>query len=180
LQRRVLSQVARFSGIDEDDIALGKDGCGLPTYRLSLAAIARIYVALVTPQESGLRPERRAAVEKVAAAMISCPRMVAGPDRFTTRLMEASGGRLLAKEGAMGLFAVAVREPRRLGVVVKVADGAEAARDAVVVEVLRQLDCLSATALQDLATFHRPVIRSHAGERVGELVPDLELGREAI
>ena len=47
--------------------------------------------------------------------MTSCPEMVAGPGRFTTRLMEGTAGGVLAKEGADGFYAASVRGPVALG-----------------------------------------------------------------
>ena len=101
--------------------------------------------------------------------------MVAGAGRFTTRLMEVTGGRVLAKEGADGFYAAGVRGPAAMGLTLKIADGSETCRDGVVLETLRQLGSLSADELEQLAEFYHHPIRNWSGAQVGELTPELEL-----
>ena len=91
--------------------------------------------------------------------------MVAGPGRFTTRLMEATGGRVLGKEGAEGFYALAVRGPVALGIAFKIADGGERCRDGVVLDVLRQLGSLAGAELAELADLYRPALSNHRGPR---------------
>jgi L-asparaginase II len=101
--------------------------------------------------------------------------MVAGPGTFTTRLIAATGGRVLGKEGAEGTYSLAVRGPVALGVVVKIADGGERARPGVVLDVLRQLGSLSAAELAALEDLRSPPVINANGDEVGRIVPDVEL-----
>lgn len=176
-QERILGHVAELCGQPAGRIGLGTDGCSVPAYRMPLAAAARGYATLAHPAGAGRSGEEGTALERIAAAMTGEPRMVAGAGRFTTRLMEVTGGRVLGKEGAEGFYAVAVRGPVALGIAVKVADGdvEGRCRDGVVIDVLRQLGSLSAAETSELAEFHRPSLFNHRGLRVGEVVPDLEL-----
>lgn len=167
LQQRILEQVADLCGVEAGTIGLGIDGCSVPAFRMPLSAAARGYAALAQASE--------AQVEQVTAAMTGEPEMVAGPGRFTTRLMQETGGRVLAKEGAEAFYSVAVRGPVALGVAIKIADGGERARDGVVLETLRQLGSLSGEELARLGEFYRPELRNHRGLRVGEVAPELEL-----
>ena len=164
---------------DGKPIEIAIDGCGAPTPRLALAAAARGYAALADPTAAGLDDGRCKATGRVVEAMTVAPRMVAGAGRFTTRLMEVTGGRVLAKEGADGFYAAAVRGPVALGLALKIADGSEACRDGVVLEVLRQLGSLSKEELGELDDFYHRPIRNWNGDQVGELAPDLELQESA-
>ncbi len=175
LQRRVVDLVGAFCRVPPGDIGAGIDGCSAPTPWLGLRAAAAGYAALAAPEAAPLGADERRAAALVARAMTGAPVMVAGPGRFTTRLMQATGGRVLGKEGAEGFYAAAVRGPAPLGVAIKVADGGERCRDGVVLDVLRQLGSLSAAELAELGEFHRPVLRNRRGLRVGEVVPDVEL-----
>ena len=175
LQQMVLSEVRRFARLEDRPVDSAVDGCGAPAYRLSLAAAARAYAALADPTAAGLDGPRRAAADRVVRAMTSEPSMVAGPGRFTTRLMEVTGGRILAKEGADGFYAAGVLGPVALGVALKIADGSEACRDGVVLELLRQLGSLSREELAALEEFYQRPIHNWNGDLVGELAPDLEL-----
>ncbi len=176
---RVTALLARLAGLGpgagEGALELGIDGCGLPAYRMPLAAAARVYAALADPAAAGLAADEAAAASRVVRAMAAAPALVAGPGRFTTRLIEATGGRVVGKEGASGYYAVIVRGPAALGLALKIAHGDCECRDAVVLELLRQLGVLSAAELEELSRFHRREIRNHAGRPVGELVADVEL-----
>ena len=174
-QQRILAQVAAFLRLPAGEIGLGVDGCGVPSFHAPLAAAARGYAALADPRAAGLGPEVAAAVERIVRAMTGVPEMVAGPGRFTTRLMEATGGRLLAKEGAEGFYSVAVRGPVALGIAVKIADGGLRCRDGVVLDVLRQLGSLSGAEFEALREFHAPELRNFRGLRVGEIRPEVDL-----
>ncbi|MFL6194338.1 MAG: asparaginase [Thermoanaerobaculia bacterium] len=174
-QRRALAHVADFHGLAPETVGLATDGCGVPTFHVPLAAAARAYAALADPTAAGVHGGLATAAERVVRAMTSEPAMVAGPGRFTTRLMEATGGRVLAKEGAEGFYAVAVRGPVALGIAVKIADGGERCRDGVVLDVLRQLGSLSGAEFAGLEAFHRPALLNHRGVRVGEVRPEVDL-----
>lgn len=178
LQRRIGERLALLCGVAREEVGVAVDGCSAPTYHLPLAAAARAYAALVAPALAPLgagEGDVPAAAAQVVDAMTSAPEMVAGPGRFTTRLMRATGGRILGKEGAEGFYAVGVRGPVALGVALKIADGGERARDGVVIDLLRQLGVLSGeehAALEDLRV---PVRRNHRGLEVGDVTPDFEL-----
>jgi L-asparaginase II len=175
LQRQILACAARFCGIAVEAIGIGIDGCSAPALRAPLAAAARGYAALADPEAAGIEAQEGELAGQVVRAMTAAPEMVAGPGRFTSRLMEATGGRVLGKEGAEGFYAVAVRGPVALGVALKVADGGERCRDGIVIDVLRQLGSLSAGEARELAEYHRPPVRNRVGRIVGEIVPDVEL-----
>jgi len=179
LQRRIRRRLALFSGVAEEEIGIAVDGCSAPTFHLPLAAMARAYAALVAPVLSppvaAAGDEPVSAAGRVVAAMTERPDMVAGRGRFTTRLMQATRGRILGKEGAEGFYAVGVRGPVALGVALKIADGGERARDGVVIDLLHRLGVLSAEELSQLADLRRPVLRNHRGLEVGDLEVDFEL-----
>jgi L-asparaginase II len=175
LQRLLLDEMALWAGMSAEDIDIGTDGCSLPTFLMPLRAAARAYAGLAAPESAGLDAQRSAAANQIVAAMTDVPEMVAGSGRFTTRLMEASGGRILGKEGAQGYYSAAVRGPVALGVAVKVADGDLRCRDGVVIDVLRQLGALSAAEFEELEPFHRVPITNRRDLVVGEVVPDVRL-----
>lgn len=178
-QQRILGHVAAFCGLPESEIGLAVDGCSVPTFRVPLAAAARGYAALAHPEGAGLEGETLSAVGTIVRGMTGAPEMVAGPGRFTTRLMEVTGGRILAKEGAEGFYGLAVRGPVALGIAVKIADGGERCRDGVVLDVLRQLGSLAGAELEELREFHSPAVRNVRGLEVGEVRPEVDL-EEAV
>ena len=182
-QLRIQAELAACCGLPlEAARPCGVDGCSAPTFALPARALARGYAALAAPEAAGLDPERAAALARVAGAMGRHPGMVAGPGRFTSALIATTGGRVLGKEGAEGVYALAIRGPVALGAAVKLADGGERARDTVVLELLSQLGVLSGQEREALAPFYRPVQRNHRGLEIGEIVAEIELeetGKEA-
>ena len=179
LQQRILAHVAALAGVEESEIGVGIDGCSLPAFHMTLASMARAYAALADPAAAGWAGGKTgdvaAALTQVADAMGAAPEMVAGPGRFTTRLIAATAGRVIGKEGAEGFYAMAVRSPFPLGLAFKIADGGERGRDGVALEMLRQMGALSGEELADLEDLVAPTIRTVRGLPVGEVTPEIEL-----
>ncbi len=175
LQQSFVRLVAVFACLSPGAVEIATDGCSAPTYRLPLSAAARAYAALAAPGQAGVGDQRQQELHWIVEGMTGAPEMVAGPGQFTTRLMEVTRGRVVAKEGANGYYAMAIRGPAALGVALKIADGSDACRDGVVLEILRQLGSLSAIELEELASFYRKPVRTHLGAAVGEMVPVVEL-----
>ncbi len=177
LQRRILEHVLEICRVPHEQVGLGMDGCSVPAFHMPLAAAARGYAALADPRAAGLSGDVAAALDRVVRAMTGVPVMVAGRGRFTTRLMEVTGGRVLGKEGAEGFYGLAVRGPVALGIAVKIADGdgGYRCRDGVVIDVLRELGSLSQAEFEELADWYSPPVLNARGLRVGEVVPDVDL-----
>lgn len=175
LQRRIATEMARFTRLRDDELGRGVDGCSVPTFHLSLTAAARAWAALAAPEPAGLPDDVCRAANRLRNAMGRAPEMVAGPGRFTTRLAQVTGGRVVGKEGAEGIYTLAVRGPVALGIAFKIADGSDRARDGVAMEVLRQVGSLSGEEFDELREFYRPEVRNHRDLLVGRIVPDFEL-----
>lgn len=179
LQRRIAGELAALLGLPESFSPCGIDGCSAPTFVLPLALLARAFACLAAPAAataaSARKDDRAAALGRLCAAMGEQPEMVAGPGRFTTALIAATAGRLVGKEGAEGVYVVAARGPRPLGIALKIADGSERCRDVVVLELLARLGLLDELERRALAAYDRPVVRNHRGTAVGEIAADFEL-----
>jgi L-asparaginase II len=179
LQQRILGHVARLCGLPAEEIGVGIDGCSAPTFHLPIEAAARSYAALAYSAGAGVsaagEPALGEALERIVRSMAEAPEMVAGPGRFTTRLIAATGGRVVGKEGAEGFYTLAVRGPVALGIALKIADGGERCRDGVVLDLLRQAGSLSGAELAELADFYDPPLYNHRGLWTGSVVPEADL-----
>lgn len=166
VQRRIRRELEAWLDVDPDGLSWGVDGCGVPTPRLPLRSMARAFARLGRAAASG-RPGPAAVVR----AMTSHPDLVGGPGRPATRVMEATEGRVVAKEGAEGMICVAAPEAG-WGMALKVADGGGRAAVPAAVEILTEEGLLEPGAGDDaLASLRRPGITNTRGDRVGELVP---------
>lgn len=167
VQQAILGHVAAFAGLPPDRVQAGVDGCGAPALAVPLVAMARSLARVGAPE--GLPEPLAAAARRVRDAMLAHPEMVAGEERFDTDLMRVAPGRLLAKAGAEGVHVVAV-PARRIGLAVKVDDGADRGYRAVVIEVLRRRGVLSDPEADDLRHRHAPAIQKNlAGRPIGHV-----------
>ncbi len=134
---------------------VGVDGCGAPTHAVAVSDLAGAYLRLV------------ASGSDVVRAMTGHPDLVGGPARDVSTWMRAVPG-LVAKDGAAGVAAFARRDGGAGAF--KIADGASAARRAVLPEALRwvgvDVDGRCAATAAELAV---PVL-GH-GEPVGSIRP---------
>lgn len=164
IHRRMWSEMARWAAMPEEAIGVAVDGCGVATFGLPLRQLAHAYARLGAAARQG---EEAAAA--IVGAMVRHPEMVAGRGRLCTELMRLTEGRLVAKLGAEGVYAVAV-PGAELGVAWKVEDGALRAVDPAVVATLEQLELLTESELGALQAHAVPEIRTTRGERAGELL----------
>lgn len=162
---RVLEEMA---GLDLQDAPRGIDGCGIPQLGLPLRGLARAMARMADPSDQ--TPARAAACRTVREAMAAHPVMVAGHNRFCTRVIAAAGGDVLVKTGAEGVFC-AFAPARGLGIALKIEDGATRASEVALLALLHRLDLLPEGAAAVLAPLARPAILNRAGRQVGEIRP---------
>jgi L-asparaginase II len=167
VQQEMLRTVADVAGLATGDIAVGIDGCGVPVFGLPLLHMARAYALLARPDQAS-SPVRTAALQVVARVMASHPFFVAGTNRLDTVLSEATGGRVIAKTGAEGVYCVAVRD-KGLGLALKIEDGGHLAFGPVVLNALSRLNLLSARELSLLADHGEISLRNHRKEIIGSV-----------
>ena len=172
VQQLALRSVAEICGVPAEEIATGTDDCGVVVFGLPLAAMARGYARLGSAMATGDARER--ALHQIRGAMTTYPVATGGVGRFSTHLMEATRGRLLAKGGAEGLECIAI-PARGLGLALKVRDGAMRPLAPASIALLDHLGELSPAESERLADSRRPVLRNHAGREVGCLEADLQV-----
>jgi len=174
--------ISQFSGIPLEDIAVGVDGCSVPTFGITVKAMALMYARLVSaPPEFDDRT--RKSCQRIVSAMTSYPEIIGGTvDRLDTEMMRAAKGRLISKVGAEGVYTVGVLPckewPRGLGLALKIEDGDDhRARPTVVIESLRQLGVLKGDSLEAVSGYASFPVRNRRQEVVGEVRASFELNR---
>lgn len=171
VQRANLAMVAAFTGRESAAVGLGVDGCSAPTFKVGLHQLARGFARLAeAPRPEEPADGLQSLLARVAQAMRSHPRMVAGEGMLDTSLMQAVPG-LVAKVGADGIHAMGWASPRGvLGMAVKIMDGdVGRGRTAVVVALAQALGALPADGhLPESLRRHR-VVRNHRRKEVGEV-----------
>ncbi|MEW9697838.1 asparaginase [Paenibacillus sp. SI8] len=172
VQQLMLEAVCGMSGVPKEKMQLGIDGCGVPVFGMPLDRLALAFARLGSP--NGLPAPRANACQKIVSAVRKYPQYLAGSDRFDTRLIEVTGGRMIGKMGAEGIFALSIPE-QAIGFVLKVEDGNQRAMYPAVVEALKQLGHLQESEVSELAVYHTPTLHNWQGTEVGSIRPDFLL-----
>jgi L-asparaginase len=148
LQQLLLREIAAAAELDEDEVAVAVDGCGVPTFGMSLERMAHTFSRLAQLEGGG----------RIVAAMTAHPELI-GYERGATDtdLMRLRPG-WVAKGGAEGLICAATSEGA--GIALKVEDGS--------MRALRP--ALAAFLGLDESFAAAPILNSR-GERVGEIAP---------
>lgn len=166
-QQAVRRAVFEMTGVADAEFSSAIDGCSAPTFRLPLAGLATAFARLSTPH--GLAPERRAACERMLAAVKRHPNLIAGSSkRICTDIARATSGRLFPKVGAEAVYAVGLAGGDR-AIAVKIDDGGLRALHAVVVELIGRFGFARGDELQALEQWRGTPIRNWAGTTVGRL-----------
>jgi L-asparaginase II len=167
LQAVVADTLSDFAGVAIEHV--GVDGCGVPVHAVPVRGLATAYARLATRATAG---------EQGPAAVVEAARrhpfMLAGTGQLDTLLLEATGGRILAKVGAEATYAAADLSGGT-GLALKVLDGAPRARAAALLAALRALGWLDEPEWE--AVLPAATVEIHGGGRtVGTVRPaDLDL-----
>lgn len=124
--------------ISDNDIAI--DGCSIPTYFLQMKSLALAMARLSDPQN--FSDKYASASERVYRVNVENPFYIAGTDRYCTNMMIELNKTALIKTGAEGVMFAAIPS-LKLGVVVKVHDGASRAAEMTMSWLLKELGLLN-------------------------------------
>ena len=171
LQVAVRQAVARATGMDENALKIGVDGCSAPNYAMPLANLAWGYARLASGQRDGEFGESFALL---ADAMTRHPDLVSGTGRNDLAFMRAGRGDWVTKIGADGVQAVASKS-RGEAFAIKIIDANKPALHATTVEVLAQLGWLDDAQREQLRPWRARDIVNARGLRVGERKPLFQL-----
>lgn len=149
----------------ETSPGFGIDGCSAPNFATSLHGLARAMARFATASDSG--DARNRAAYRLARAMVSHPELVQGAGGSDTELMQAMGRRVATKNGADGVY-IAIVPELRLGIALKIMDGAARAKEAAIAALLVHVGALDAS---HPVTLERLGVDLHnrRGLRFGEL-----------
>jgi L-asparaginase II len=166
IQREIRAVIEQLAGVGLGPEAI--DGCSVPTWPLSLSALAGAFAHFATG--AGLPPERARAAARLRAACAAKPWHVAGTGRFCTKMMERFGQRVFVKGGAEGMYCGALPE-QGYGIAVKCDDGAGRAAEVVMASLVARLLPLDGEDRDFVISLMQPAQRNWNGLAIGELRP---------
>ncbi|MFE7083448.1 asparaginase [Priestia megaterium] len=177
LQKDITQLVSNFCEIEEDKIAIGIDGCGVPVHGMPLYNAALGFAKLACPD--GLVPELRDSCERTFTAMNNAPEMVAGTNGFCTELIKNTNGKLIGKIGADGVYCIAVKG-LGIGIAIKMEDGNFNRIAPVVIRCLEDLGVLSSSEIEALEAFRNANVTNVLNNTVGEVNSAFHLDKAEI
>lgn len=149
VQRGVAKVMSELCDIDIDAQPHGIDGCSVPTWAVPLRNLALGFARFGSG--AGMNTPRAAACRRIIEAVRAHPFMVAGSNRFCTRLMEKVP-RAFVKTGAEGVFCGAIPHAG-LGIALKCDDGAHRASETAMAALMASLPVWTEAERQALLTF---------------------------
>lgn len=165
LQRAILQAFEEVTG--EVSPGFGIDGCSAPNFATSVQGLARAMAAFAGATGEGDARDR--AMFKLARSMSAHPDYVAGEGRACTELMRAMDHRVAIKTGAEAVF-VAIAPEKRLGMAVKIVDGATRASETVITALLLRHGLLRGDHPMAVKRLN-PVQKNWNGIEVGQIRP---------
>ncbi|KAL9471964.1 hypothetical protein ACSS6W_009905 [Trichoderma asperelloides] len=176
IQARVRRVVEELSGLSEEEVKWGVDGCNMPAPALPLSCLAKLYASFARASDASASGDsidaRTQRMGQIFNAMSRMPEMVGGEGRFCTLLMEAFQGSLIGKVGADGCYGVGMRESETsrnlgavgaVGIAVKVEDGSLDILYAAVAEILERMKICKQESKKNLDAYHHPTIKNTKG-----------------
>ncbi|WP_299618868.1 asparaginase [uncultured Tateyamaria sp.] len=144
----------------ETSPGFGIDGCSAPNYASTLHGMARAMAHFAAADADSAEGQLR-------HAMGLHSDLVAGEGRACTRLMRAMDGKVAIKTGAEGFF-IAILPEQRMGVALKISDGATRASECAIAQILVKLGALDPNHPEALA-FTNGAIKNRRDIETGHL-----------
>ncbi len=166
VQQDVLSLLGDLAGVSLGQVPQGIDGCGIPVAGIALQPLALAFARFGTGD--AMPPARASAARQIYQAMVRQPFMVAGTDRWCTRAIAAGQGAFIVKTGAEGVYCGAVPEAR-LGIALKIDDGAHRASECVMGTLLSKISTLQTVFPAGNTDLVKTPVLNVAGKSVGTI-----------
>ena len=140
VQKEILGTFAEFCEVPVSDIQTGIDGCSVPVFALPLYNMALAYLKLSNPGTGDNKYNQ--SCKRVFHVMTAYPEMISGTGGFCSELIRHTGGKLIGKVGAEGVYCVGIKDAG-LALAVKIEDGSMAVLSTVVLQLLSELGVLT-------------------------------------
>ncbi len=141
LQKEIFRRVSALLKIPAEELIAERDDCGAPTLLLRISQMAMLYAHLSRSDQ----PE----FEKITRAMTQHPDLVAGEGCFDSELMKRGHKQIVSKGGSEGIQCIGLLG-EGIGLSIKVEDGSKRAKHAVAIHLLRQLEWITPSAIEEL------------------------------
>jgi len=159
MQQKLRNILGRFFETDIHRAQWGIDGCGIPTYAITLEVLARAMARISDP--SKLERDLGESVRTLNGAIGAQPTFMGGTESFCSQVVAETEGRVFAKVGAEGVYGAWIPQSG-MGLAMKCEDGGSRATEVAMASVLRELG--------HPLNFFSPLARRWTGEIVGQFI----------
>lgn len=160
--RKHASQVLFFDQLKsfgiQRELGFGIDGCGVPNPALSLKEMARIYAHWLNADGSS----------EILQAVRKNPLLISGSDGLDTWILKESGGELISKTGAEGVYLL-IAPAEKIVAVIKALDGNTRGSQATLLKTIQSLQLGSKEFLEKVNEKLKQPIVNWSGERTGQI-----------
>lgn len=177
LHQEIKKYTALFHEMDEKELISGLDGCSAPIFAMPVKNQAIAYKNLIHPEKFG--PEISRACKMIVEAVTTYPDMVAGTKRYCTDLMRITGGKIIGKTGADGVYSLAIPE-KKWGICIKIDDGRMGPQYNVAQAVLEKLGLIDSGEKSRLQHYLRNENKNWAGNITGSTQVTAEIDKIAV
>jgi L-asparaginase II len=153
VQQKAAAVIGQITGFSLRNAPVVIDGCSAPNWFMPLRALALGWARL-------------GAITPIVDAMKAHPFLVSGSGRACAHFIRALAGRGIVKTGAEGVYAAALPE-RKLGVAIKIDDGAGRAASIALAAVLDHLGAFRTDASDIVASLRETPTTAWAGAHTG-------------
>ncbi|MGR3617749.1 MAG: asparaginase [Paracoccaceae bacterium] len=153
VQQACRAAFEEVTGVDSP--CYGIDGCSAPNFATTMHGLARSMAWFASAHDRSDRASD--AAQKLTLAMMKHPDLVAGEGRACTNLMRAADGLAAVKTGAEAVF-IGILPGKRMGIAVKITDGATRASECVIASLLVRLGLLDAVHPEVRKYMNAPLI----------------------
>lgn len=167
-QQLSLEILSSLADIDLKQFPIGIDGCGLPAPIMPLRHLGLAAARFAKPIDF---PNFRAkAIYRLQEAMLSDSFYVAGHGSVVSDLIQITNGKVLAKNGAEGVFTASLPQ-QGWGIALKIADGGNRAAPVALLAILDHLGALSDAEKHELQAHIFPKLVNSRGLDIGQIRP---------
>jgi L-asparaginase II len=167
LQKMILDNIETLCNKKLDQNRVGIDGCTLPNYMMSLQELSIAAVNFTNAAEKSQTVFDKAC-NQILNAIAKYPIMIGGHGRLCSKIAEVTEGRIIAKVGAEGIYVAMIRD-QKLGIALKIEDGAFRAVEVALVHLLKKFDLLKPQELEKLQKWVESPIYNTVKDRVGKI-----------
>lgn len=168
VQQRILGGFEAMTGSDLSAAPVALDGCSAPTWAIPMHHTAFAFARIADPESTAanLAGDRATALTRLRKAVAAHPFMVAGTDRYCTKIIEVLGERAFVKTGAEGVYCASLPE-YGLGVCLKCDDGSTRGAEMMMTAVMNQIGVITDADRQQLDDYMTVTLQNRRGLDVG-------------